>query len=146
MNKHEFNNVFSVFCGAYNKKPENEEFTAKAHWWKVKDLSEKEYMDVICRAIDTHKIMPTVGTLMEIKKIIPKQEKPTQQRNPKYMYNPDGSRLTMRQHFEIANKNIIEKKKRGIEHINLVKLYDDLKAKAGRRTNEGNVKKVSDCL
>lgn len=151
MNKYEFDKAFSVFCGAYNKKPGNEEFTAKAHWWKVKELSETEYMSIICRAIDTHKIMPSVATLMEIRKNIPKpEERPIQRRNPRYMYNPDGTRMTMRDHFVMADKDIAGKKRHHIEHLDLVALYDKMWKNKNRKRPEvikgSNIKKLGDCI
>lgn len=151
MNKNEFDEVFDTFCGGYGKDPEKESFMLKAHWLKFSYLEAREYLDIVCNAMDNHKYLPTIGTLMEIRKNIPNpEERPTQQRNPKYMYNPDGGRMTRRDHFVAANKDIEGKKKYHIEHMDLVALYDKMWGNKNQKRPEvikgSGIKKLSECL
>lgn len=141
MNKQEFDTVFSIFCGAYNKKPDGVEFVVKAHWIKLNHLSEKEYMDLVCQAIDTHTIMPSVGTLLEIKRNMPKPEQPAK---PLPTTKP-RSKKSLRDYFVIANKDIEGKKRHHIEHLDLVKLYDNMRSKSRQKQKPG-MKKLSDCF
>lgn len=146
MDKAEFDETFGIFCGAYGKQSKNESFMAKAHWFKFGYMKAREYLDIVCYAMDNHKAFPSVGVLVEIKRNIPKTitepiKQPTQHGFTKY-------KKTMREYFEIANKDIEGKKRHHIEHLDLVALYDNMQKSKKRKPIEvikgSNIKKLSE--
>lgn len=148
MNKADFDETFGIFCGAYGKQPKNEQFMAKAHWLKFSHMQAKEYLDIICYAMDNHKLYPSVGALSEIKRVLDSQRqqpiKPLPTTKPK-------SKKSIRDYFVIANKDIEGKKRHHIEHLDLVKMYDSMKKRSKNKKKSelwknSNIRKISDCF
>lgn len=153
MNKTEFNYTFKLLCANPDRALSQEQLVDKRElfWLKFNKLEKNIFFDACMSWIDKSKFMPTVYQIKEIIDNREAKQQPEQpKKNPRYMYNSDGTRMTMRDHFVKANKDIAGKKRHHIEHLGLVKLYDNMQKNKKRKRPEvikgSNIKKLSDCM
>ncbi len=106
MTKEEFEKEFGTLCGAYNKKIENEEFLAKAYWYKFNDMKAVNFLNLVLMAIDSCKAFPSVNKMIEIKKLKERENYKNDISPPVYKPNDNWKR---------RQELIVEGKKRGRE-------------------------------
>lgn len=147
MTKSEFEPIFKLLCASPERPLSKEQLTDKRElfWIKFNKLDKQIFFDACMSWIDRSKFMPTVS---QIDEIIDNQDAARQP--PVKPPQRFKSKLTMRQHFESANKDLEGKKRHHIEHLDLVVLYDKTWGSKKRKHTEvikdSNIKKLNDCF
>ncbi len=148
MTKTEFEPTFKLLCANPERPLSAEQLKDKRElfWIKFNKLDKNIFFDACMTWIDMSKFMPSVSQLWEV---INSQESAKQEPIKQPMQS-SKRRKTMREYFEIANKDIEGKKMHHIEHMDLVALYDKMWGNKNRKRTEvikgSNIKKISDCI
>lgn len=152
MNKQEFETTFKLLCANPERPLSLGQLKDKRElfWLKFGKLDKNIFFDACMSWIDKSKFMPSI---IQIRDVIDYQESAKQEPIKQSTQQPIKRRKTMREYFEIANKDIEGKKRHRIEHIDLVDLYDSLDRRKGNKNKKrtevikgSGIKKLNECL